>query len=235
MLTQGEPISSDAHGELEARRFRSQWAHDWIPLFLIVAVFCLYWPTASSLIREWEDTQKTTYTHGYLIGAISLWLMVRNRQRIKTSALHVSWGAAITAGAVSLLWLVALRAGIQIVHQMLLPILMWLAVCAICGRAIAIRCAFPIAYLYFAIPFWDEVNFILQGATVAAVDFLLRLTGVHAYVESNIVQISGGVFEIAGGCSGLHFFIVALAIAALYGEINRDSVKVRLQLLALAV
>jgi len=50
----------------------------------------------------------------------------------------------------------------------------------------------------------------------------------------NYVHIPSGTFEIAGGCSGLHFFIVALAISALYGELQRDSIKIRVALICLA-
>ena len=48
------------------------------------------------------------------------------------------------------------------------------------------------------------------------------------------MHLAAGVFEVAGGCSGIHFLIVSLALATLYGEIGRDSLKVRLQLVALA-
>ena len=47
-------------------------------------------------------------------------------------------------------------------------------------------------------------------------------------------HVPAGSLEIAGGCSGLHFFIVGVAIAALYGELNRDSLRTRVQLVALA-
>jgi exosortase/archaeosortase family protein len=63
---------------------------------------------------------------------------------------------------------------------------------------------------------------------------LLQLTGVPAYVAGNTVQIPAGAFEIAGGCSGLHFFIVALAIATLYGEIHGDGFRTRVRLVVLA-
>jgi len=60
------------------------------------------------------------------------------------------------------------------------------------------------------------------------------LTSVPAYVTGNVVHIPAGAFEIAGGCSGLHFFIVGLAVAALFGEVHRDGWRVRLKLLVLA-
>jgi exosortase/archaeosortase family protein len=66
------------------------------------------------------------------------------------------------------------------------------------------------------------------------VKIMLRLTGIPAHVDGNVVHIPEGAFEIAGGCSGIHYFIVALALAAIFGEIHRDSPKVRIRLLLLA-
>jgi exosortase len=115
-----------------------------------------------------------------------------------------------------------------------LPAIAIVAASAAFGVATGRRLSFAFAYLYFAIPIWSEGNEFLQAITVFAVRLLLQVTAIPAYVTGNIVQIPSGAFEIAGGCSGLHFFIVALAIAALFGEIHRDSPRVRLLQLLLA-
>jgi EpsI family protein len=63
---------------------------------------------------------------------------------------------------------------------------------------------------------------------------MTRVTGVAAEVHGDTVTIPSGQFEIASGCSGLHFFMVALAIGALAGELHRDRLRTRLLLVALA-
>jgi exosortase A len=214
---------------------RRGWGMAAIIASLAIGVFLLYWPTAASLMEEWGDTGNLTYTHGYLIAALSLWLIARKREPLATASIVPS---ALAAGALffaSVIWLVAFRAGIQIIDQLLVPVLIWLTVCATMGSAVAKPVTFPIFYLVFAIPVWDYVNFLLQRATVVAVDLMLKVTGITAFVEDNMVHIPAGVFEIAGGCSGLHFFIVGLAIAALYGETGGDGLKARLQILAVGL
>ena len=204
-----------------------------IVLLLAAAVAGLLSPTIQSLSREWRDTDSLTYTHGYLIVAIACWLVVRASSLPRATA-EPDWRLLPALLALSLIWLLALRAGIELIHQALWPLLGLLTVCVALGMRNGMRFWFPFAFLYFAIPVWSVGNEILQTLTVVAVRSMLQLSSVPAYVTGNIVTIPAGTFEIAGGCSGLHFFIVALAIAALYGEINRDSFKTRVQLLLLA-
>ena len=51
-----------------------------ISLWLAVAV--VYWPSTRALARLWLNTAEETYTHGYLILLISLWLTFRERRRL---------------------------------------------------------------------------------------------------------------------------------------------------------
>ena len=204
-----------------------------IVLLIALAVSGLSWPTLQSLNGEWRNTDNLTYTHGYLILAIAGWLILRSSS-LPRARLAPDWRLVPALLVLSLCWLVTLRAGIELLHQLLWPILMFLAVCAAAGLRNGSRFWFPFAFLYFAVPAWSFGNDILQTLTVVAVRLMLQLTAVPAYVSGNIVHIPAGSFEIAGGCSGLHFFIVALSIAALYGEIYSDSFKARVKLLLLA-
>lgn len=204
-------------------------------MFLLVSTFALLWPTTATLIVAWEDSSVTSYTHGYLVVALSIWLLWRERHRLRATPARLTLSASVPLALVSVFWLVCVRAGIQTAHQFLLPIIVWLAICTALGWRVAVASAFAVGYLYFAVPIWGAINGVLQDATVVAVDALLRSTGVSAYVEGNFVHLAAGTFEIAGGCSGLHYFIVAFAISALYGEVHRDSLGARLRIVALAL
>lgn len=227
----GSPLQSAAGSGL-ASHWGSRIAA--IELMLVAAALILFFPTTLSWIEKWEPTTNTSYGHGYLIAGISVWLLMRNRYAWDGLIPRPNMVAAGLAVVVSLLWLVALRAGIQTAHQLLLPVVMWLAIYAAMGRTIALRSSFPIGFLYFALPIWDAANGQLQSATVVAAEVLLRLSNVNAYFEGTMVHLAAGVFEIAGGCSGMHFFMVATALAALYGEVNNDTLKVRVKLVVLA-
>lgn len=214
---------------------RASWTALSVQLLLFFAAFGLLWPTTASLIAAWEDVELATYTHGYLIVAISLWLVWRQRAQLASISIEPFLLACIPLAGGSLLWIVAVRSGMQSVHQLLLPLLAWLAVCVALGVRAAAASAFAFAYLYAAVPLWGTINSLLQDATVVTNDFLLQATGIPAYVDGNMVHLAAGSIEIAGGCSGLHYFIVAFAIGALYGEVRGDAFGARLKLLGLAL
>jgi exosortase A len=230
---------SEGTGQSIGARTWSIRAHT-TPLFwswaLVVGIaLALFWPSTQSLLEKWGSSSDDTYSHGYLVAVICCWIAWKRLYALRSEAIRPSFIAAFVLLLVSAIWLIALRAGLQTVHQALLPLILVLCLCAAFGVRIGTISGIAIAYLFFAIPVWSVVNPFLQEATVVATEFLLRATGVTASVTGNFIVLPAGVFEVAGGCSGLHYFIVALALAVLFGEVNGSSVPNRIRLVLLAI
>jgi exosortase len=205
-------------------------------LVILVAAlpFVILWPTIVSLAQLWSDPLRVELSHGYLTLAISAWLIWFRRRELSQVPTAVNWFAMIALAVLSIAWLVLMRASVQIGHQMLLPIVSIVSVCAVCGWAVTRRTLFPIGYLYLAMPIWTVMNALLQWGSVLAVRGFLRVLGIPAYFSGTTIEVSAGVFEIADGCSGLRLMLVGLAIAILYGEMQRASLGMRLMLVMLA-
>src|SRR5688572_28402300 len=187
---------------------------------LIVAAAC--WPTSVALHQRWTAWEETTYTHGWLIAAVVLFLLWRNRGLLRNASPRLEvWPLAALLG-VGMLWAFGVRAGLLFIELLLFPLLLWVAIRAAFGAVVARGNLFAMAYLYFAMPLWGAVNWVFLWMTVMVVRVLLRLSDVTAYFDGNLVQVPAGVFEIAGGCSGLHFVIVGLSLGALMGELRGD-------------
>jgi exosortase len=201
---------------------------------LVIAVgIVLYWPTAAAYSAAWTDFDNTTTTHGYLIALMCITLLILRREDLVEPVPPASPAAYMTLAALSVAWVVVFRASILTAHELLLPIILWSAIYAVFGKAVARNCLFPIGFLYFALPFWAAINHYLQMLTIAAERVILPLLGVPVQFEGDLVHIPEGTFAIEGGCSGLHFFVVGLAIAAYYGALHRDSARHRVLLLVL--
>lgn len=205
------------------------------PLAIVCAgVPVLYWPAASGLAAVWTDTARAIYLQGFPILGLALWLLARRwrelaAQRMRPNALALPFLLFLT-----LSWLVVRRAGVQVAYEALLPLLVWFAVLALLGSRVARLCAFPIAFLYVAVPLWESTTGTLVFLTAQVSAHLAGLVGVPATVEGNLVRVPAGVFEVADGCSGLHYLMVGVATGALYGELHDQDVPRRALLLALA-
>jgi exosortase len=202
-------------------------------LALAVLVTLVCWPSAQVLYGQWTDFVNITYTHGPLILAVCLYLVWREREAIARAPVQ-SWPLAqlALAGAV-LVWLVCDYASIQDLHITVFPAVFWLAVAAAFGWPVARLMFFPAAFFGFALPSWAQLGNPLQELTVLAMQVFLGITGPHAVISGDTIHIPNGSFVIEEGCSGLHFMIVGLAVAALHGELRRDPWRTRLAQLAL--
>jgi EpsI family protein len=172
---------------------------------------------ASGLQRlhaSWMDTY--SYSHGYLVLAMSLWLLMPVLRHAAPDVRPSTLGLLALAVAV-VGYMLAEVVDIAIGIQAMLPVLALGLIWALGGTALARSALLPVAFLYFAIPLWNLLTVPLQNITTVVVTSLLPLLGITAYIEGYVVSTPAGMFEIAQGCSGLHFFVVGLALAAFYG------------------
>ena len=207
----------------------------YLRLYWIAALACVtalvYWPSTLFLYEKWSDASSKTYTHGWLILVICIALVVRSRRELATAAVSPSPRAAVALAATIVVWLVAYRASIEGLEVPLQPLIFWLAVTTAFGWAVGRPLLFPVAYFYFAQPVWYGMP--LQELTLWVIRGVLAVAGPPAVVAGDVIHLSNGTFVIEEGCSGLHFMIVGLAVAALYGEQRRDPWPVRARQLAL--
>lgn len=198
---------------------------------LAVLVAIVYWPSSVFLYEKWTNTAETTYTHGGLILLICVALVVRSRRELAAAPAHPSALATSALALAIVAWLIAYRASLEGLEVPLQPIIFWLAVTAAFGWAVGRLMLFPVAYFYFAVNVWYGSP--LRHLTVQVMRAVLAVTGPAAVIQGDVIHLSNGTFLIQEGCSGLHFMIVGLAVAALYGEQRRDRWRVRVRQLAL--
>jgi exosortase len=203
----------------------------WLIAILACVVALVYWPSSVFLSQKWSDTAAEGYTHGWLILLVCVALAIRARRELAAAPTQPAPLAHLALAGAILAWLVCYRASIESLEVALLPVIFWLAATAAFGWAVGRLLLFPAAYLYFALPIWYPTP--LQDLTVVAMHGLLTITGPAALFTGDVIHIPNGTFRIEEGCSGVHFMIVGLAVAALYGEQQRDPWRIRAWQLAL--
>ncbi|MEX1994499.1 MAG: exosortase C-terminal domain/associated protein EpsI [Steroidobacteraceae bacterium] len=177
------------------------------------------WPSFLSLVDFWFGIRD--YEYGLPIAVIAgAWLVTAARKGV-AAPLDPSRSGALMLAACLAAWLVAWNSNSQIVHQLLVPWIIGLAIAAVAGWRTAAKAVAPVAFLYFSIPVWDYAVPVLQRMSVSVTEAALSVMGIPAVVREYQVTIPEGTFRIVEGCSGKRYFMVTLAVACLAIAVHR--------------
>lgn len=208
----------------------------WAILGFGLALACsgfLYWETVSYLIKNWNQLELGEFSHGYLVCAISLFLVWRDRTALSSMDPEPDfWGLIPTLGA-GILWFLATVVDIQLVQAFSLFLLLASLVRSTLGKAIFMRLIFPITFLIFAIPVWSFLLPMLQEFTTIVVYSSISAMGVPALLEGHVIRLPAGVFHIEEACSGLRYLLAGMTLSALYAYLNYSKPRSRIAVFAL--
>jgi exosortase A len=205
------------------------------PLFLsaIVLALAVYWSTAWSLPQRWGSDP--TYSHGYLVALVSAWLTWRAWRRGELEGTAPSRFGLLPLALAGLAWLLARGASILVVQQLALPALMLGAAWALFGWRGFKALFVPIGLLFLAVPAWEYLRLPLQQISTFAVGNILQAIGIPVFLHGHRVDLPGGSFEIAEGCSGLNVFMAGAALATIQAYVFLGDNRSRLLLIGVAL
>jgi exosortase A len=210
------------------------WRHALTALGLLLAVvLLLYREAAVAMITIWARSE--TFTHAFLVPPISLWLIWRQRAALAAFAPRPSPWTLLMMAVIGLVWLLGDLAAVNAVTQFALVTLVVLAVPAVLGWQIARALAFPLGFLFFAVPVGE---FLLPVFMLWTADFTvlaLRFTGVPVYREGLQLVIPSGTWSVVEACSGVRYLIASLVVGTLFAYLNYSSLRRRLIFVGVAV
>lgn len=213
---------------------RSAWA---VPAGIfaaaLVVLFGVYWSTWISIVDLWAHS--ATFTHGYLIVPVALWLAWRKRARLATMVPMPDARGLILLLGLTFIWAFAevaeINAAWQFAWVAMIPALVW----TLWGSAILRQLAFPLFYLFFAVPFGEFLIPALQDFTALFTVTSLRLTGIPVLWEGRYFYIPSGSFEVADACSGTRYLIASVALGAMFAHLTYRTWPRRLLFMVAAV
>ncbi|KZY64391.1 archaeosortase/exosortase family protein [Oleiphilus sp. HI0066] len=205
---------------------------------LFLAVFFVFYPTTEVLLDRWLKFDESL-SHGLLVIAMSIHLSARTLHRIETQNIKngslSNYLTYIGLALSSLAWLVISSANINILEQVLIPIILWFATASYLGLHIGLKLLPSIAFVYFAIPIWDYLNQALVDLSSLTVTWLVDLIDITALIEANTITLPYGALVIADGCSGLRYFTIACALAVYVILDSKPNRALSTKLLATAI
>jgi exosortase A len=199
----------------------------------LAAIAAVHYQTFASLVGVWLGSE--TFAHCFVIVPISLFLIWRRREDLARAPKRVSMLGMAAVGAISLAWLVASMANVQIGQQLSAMLLLPACVLALLGPEATKRIALPLAYLLFAVPFGEALIPALMDFTAYFTVLALQLTGIPVLREGYYFSIPSGDFEVAKACSGIRYLIACVALGVLYAYLSYDSWRKRAVFIAISV
>ncbi|QAU36130.1 exosortase A [Janthinobacterium sp. 17J80-10] len=192
----------------------------------MLAPFVIYFATARSIVSIWNSSE--TFTHGYIILPISLWLIWRERGRLAPLTPAPWWPALPVLAACGFGWLLASLGDVQVVRQYAFVAMIPVAAVAVLGLRLSWQLAFPLTFLLFAVPFGDAfidplIN-LTANFTVAAVE----LTGIPILRQGNNFSLPSGDWSVVEACSGVRYLISSVTLGCLYAYLTYRSWQRRL-------
>ncbi|MFP4246734.1 MAG: exosortase A [Halochromatium sp.] len=227
-----------ASSNLHLPGFPSQIRYGWTLALTLLGLstlltLWLLWPSALSMAHIWFNSQ--TYAHGTFIPALTLFLIWTRRQELaRQSPEPWAWGLIWIALA-TLAWILARGVDVKTVQHFALVAMLPGLVLTLLGPRLAWSLVFPLAYLFFAVPFGDFIVPPLMDYTAWFSVLLLKLSGVPVHMDGHYISIPAADFVVIEACSGVRYLIASLALGLVYAYLNYNSLWRRLAFMALAI
>jgi exosortase A len=182
---------------------------------IVAAVATIFWSTGASMVVVWSSSG--TYSHGFFIVPVFLWLVWGRRHELARLAAKPTGWALAPLAASGMLWLAGHWMALAQPSQFAMVAMVPLAMASVLGIAWVKALLFPLAYLFFAVPFGESLVPVLMDWTADFTVAALRASGVPVYRDGLHFDIPSGKWSVVDSCSGIRYLFACLAASSLYG------------------
>lgn len=195
------------------------------PLLVLVAVLALvlavYFQTAATMVGIWYRSD--TFAHAFVVPPITLWLVWRRRAALARLPVRPVPGMALVLLALALAWALGDLVSANAVMQFALVGMLVAAVPATLGWPVTRALAFPLGFLFFAVPFGEFMTPWLMQYTADFAVAALRASGVPVYREGLKFIIPTGQWSVVEECSGIRYLMASAMVGSLFAYLNYRS------------
>jgi exosortase len=211
-------------------------------LELAILVACLIWstwPVLAGTVDRWNHDPR--YSHGYLVPIFALALLWMRRTQLRDAA-AAPWGRWWGISLLLLGMVLQLVGGYFYAPPLAgLAVLPYLGgICALVAGVNSLRWALPsILFLVFMLPLPYRIETALsqplqQIATLAST-YVLKLLGLMAFAEGNVILLNDARIGVVEACSGLSMLITFTALTTATALVVHRPLSDRIVLVASAV
>ncbi len=188
------------------------------------AVVALHYHAAERAVRLWHDSP--TYSFAFLIVPLAIYLAWM-KPTATPAARPMPWllvlHLPILAG-----WYLAVALEVIEIQQFALLGAIYVTIVSLIGYRAALHHAVALLLLVFLVPSGQFAVPPLQYLSADLSVLMLKIWGVPVYQDGLVIQLPESSYFVAPGCAGLNFFLVAIVLALVVGELFYNSVWKRI-------
>ena len=219
---------------LTARPVASVWRAPLLAFIALLAVLLgLCYATAEAMVQIWLRSE--TFTHAFVVPPIVLWLVWRQRDALRLlTPRPCGWALLPLAGAAAA-WLLGSLVWANSVSQLAFTAMLVLAVPVVLGVQVTRALAFPLAFLFFAVPVGEFLTPMMMQWTADFTVMALRASGIPVYREGLQFVIPSGNWSVVEACSGIRYLMASFMVGSLFAYLNYTSIRRRLAFVAVSL
>jgi exosortase A len=194
-------------------------------VLLLLLIPAIFWSTTAAMADVWITNE--TFTHGFLILPISLWLIWEQRHSLRSVQLARDPRALLFLLPTLALWFLATLIDVAIVQQLAMVAMIPLTVWWVLGLPLTLALLFPLCYLFFSVPLGQSLIPPMMEFTADMAVSLVQRSGVPIYRDGLSFELPTGRWAVVEECSGVRYLIASAALGTIYAYITYRSTMKR--------
>lgn len=193
----------------------------WLVIVLsihILLVTALFHGSLLSMVSTWLRTDM--YAHGFLIPPLCAYLAWRLRGHLSTLSVRPEPRVLILTFGAGMAWLFANLVDVNVIQELAYIAVLVSGIWAIVGTAVARQFAFPLGFLFLAVPMGSGLIPPLMEFTADTTEYLLRASGIPVFREGMFMYLPTGTWSVVEACSGVNYVIASVTLGLCYAHLN---------------
>ena len=200
---------------------------------VIAFILLLFFRDVADMATIWWTS--STFTHCLFILPLVGWLIWQRRSEVALLTPRIWAPGLVLVGAAGFGWILGEAAGVSLIRHVSLVVMLQATVITLLGPTVARGLMFPLFYLFFLVPFGEELVPPLQTVTAKLCMIFLGWAGIPAHIEGVFISTPTGYFEVAEACAGVKFLVAMVAYGALVANVCFQSWWRRIAFMALVL
>jgi exosortase A len=200
---------------------------------ILIVVLIAYLETFQSMVNVWLASD--TFLHCFIIPPLSAYLIWKKRPELVQIPPRIFGPGVFLLLSTSTGWFLADLLGIQVGKHFAATAMIPAAAITFMGLSFSRAIAFPLGYLFFAVPFGEFWVPELMEITATFAIKLSYATGIPVFRDGRFLSIPGGDFEVAEACSGIRYLLATLALGTIFAYLNYRKAYKQLLFIVFAV